>query len=78
MGVSVPPILYNLTRYVVIIARQTAMSAGKLVRFARTSRTPPSQPDYPDELTPEQLDAIRRLAGTDTAKERQLLYSPAW
>lgn len=54
------------------------MSARKLVPFARTNRTPPPQPDYPDELTQEQLDAIRRLAESGASEKRQLLYSPAW
>ena len=43
-------------------------------------RTPPRQPDYPDELTPEQLETIREMVDPQGEKEKQreLLYSAAW
>jgi hypothetical protein len=47
---------------------------------AKVGRTPPRQPDYQDEVTPEQLEAIRRLSDPDgkRAKSRTLVHSPAW
>jgi hypothetical protein len=55
------------------------MTAKKL-GAATPGRTPPVQPDYPDEITPQQLEVIRRLADPDgsKAKRRTLLYAPAW
>lgn len=57
-----------------------SMTASKAGPIAKAGRTPPRQPDYQDEITPERLDVIRRLADPDgaRAKERTLLYSPAW
>lgn len=59
--------------------RQMAMNA-KMVKLARADRTPPRQPDYPDELTQEQLDAIRKLAdeGRSSGGNRTLLHASAW
>ena len=55
------------------------MIANKFSGAAR-GKAPPTQPDYQDEISPEQLDVIRRLADPDgsSAKRRVLLYSPAW
>lgn len=63
-----------------ILDRQMAMNARKIVTLARADRTPARQPDYPDELTPEQLDAIRKLAeeGRPSSRQRTLLHAPAW
>ena len=46
----------------------------------RTGRTPPRQPDYPDEVTPEQLEEIKKFLDPsgEKAKQREMLYSPAW
>lgn len=56
-----------------------AMTAKKIGQ-ASTGRTPPHQPDYSDEITPDQLEVIRRLADPEgaNAKRRTLLYTPAW
>jgi hypothetical protein len=56
------------------------MSARNHDQNARSSRTPPVQPDYADEISTETLEAIRRLADPDgkRAKARTLIYQPAW
>lgn len=58
----------------------TMATARKHAPSGYAGRTPPPQPDYPDEITPEQLEAIRQLADPDGTREkgRTLLYSPAW
>lgn len=42
--------------------------------------TPPVQPDYPDEVSDEQLSAIAALVGGEagSARGRILLHAPAW
>jgi hypothetical protein len=57
-----------------------AMSADKLNRPVKSGRTPQRQPDYPDEICQDTIEAIRKLADPDgtMAKKRTLLYSPAW
>lgn len=51
--------------------------SGGVARFVRG--TPAPCPDYGDEISPEQHDAIRRLADPDGAdSKRTLLHSPAW
>lgn len=59
---------------------EMANQLRKDVPSHRMGRTPPHQPDYPDELTTEQLDAIRKHVDPngEQAKQRELLYSPAW
>ena len=46
----------------------------------RMGRTPPRQPDYPDEITCEMLDAIRKHIDNDGeyANRREVLYPSAW
>lgn len=54
--------------------------ARKLAPSAKAGRTPPRQPDYPDEVSKDQLDAIRHLTDPDgnrTAK-RSVLHSAGW
>ena len=61
--------------------RKTGSMATTARNIARgAGRTPPYQPDYSDEVTKEQLDAIRKLVDPDgnRASGRKLLYSPAW
>lgn len=57
-----------------------ATSARKLAPSANAGRTPPHQPDYPDEVTSEQLSAIRQLTDPDgvLAEQRVLLHAPGW
>ena len=57
-----------------------AMSADKQGRPAQARRTPPRQPDYQDEISKEQLEAIRQLADPDgsNARGRVLVYPEAW
>jgi len=50
-------------------ARKVAQASGQ---------TPPVCPNYSDELTREQHDAIRRLANPDREAPRTLLHAPAW
>jgi hypothetical protein len=56
------------------------MSADKQNRPAQARRTPPRQPDYQDEISKEQLEAIRQLADPDgsNARGRVLVYPEAW
>ena len=56
------------------------MSERKFDPVAKVGRTPPMQPDYGDEITSAQLEAIRREADPDGGKAmgRILLYAPAW
>lgn len=59
---------------------ETEMPAASLKPAARTTRrTPPPCPDYGDEISREQHDAIRKLADSvgDDSK-RTLLHAPAW
>lgn len=64
--------------------KERAMSAlarrGRGASSASTGRTPPRQPDYPDEISSEQLEAIRKMTDPDgkRAEKRTELYSPAW
>lgn len=57
-----------------------AMFARRIAPSAAAGQTPPRQPDYNDEITEEQHEAIRRLADREGAKaeKRTLLYSPGW
>lgn len=56
-----------------VIVRRTASSAAM-------GRTPPRQPDYPDEVSCEQLETIRKIVDPEgnKAERRTELYSPAW
>jgi len=54
------------------------MNVRKLLPATLSGRTPPRQPDYPDEITPEQLEAIRKLADAGEPKKHTALYAPAW
>jgi hypothetical protein len=56
------------------------MSLHKLEPSMRAGKTPPRQPDYPDELTKSQLDAIRKMIDPDGRKTatRTVLHAPAW
>lgn len=56
------------------------MSVDKQNLSVNGNQTPPKQPDYSDEITSEQLDAIRKLADPDgkNAKNRILLYPDSW
>lgn len=51
-------------------------SAG--TRFVRG--TPPACPDYADEVTNEQIEAIRQRVDPngDRAKRRTIVHAPAW
>lgn len=57
-----------------------ANMARKLAPSARAGRTPPRQPDYPDEVSKEQLEAIRLLTDPngDRANQRTVLHSAGW
>jgi len=46
----------------------------------RTGGAPPRQPDYPDDISDRQIEAIKELIESkqDKTKKRDLLYSPAW
>lgn len=52
-----------------------AMTARKIYRPAHNRAAPP-HPDYNDEITPDQMEAIRHLADPDgeRASKRVLLY----
>ena len=57
--------------------------AHKLRKDAPSShigRTPPRQPDYSDEVTPEQLAKIREFLDPDgkKAEGRKVLHASAW
>lgn len=56
-----------------------AMSASKLSR-PHTRKVPQPHPHYADELSREQIDAIRKLADPEgrNAGGRVLLYPDAW
>lgn len=42
-------------------------------------RRPPTQPDYNDEITDEQMDALRKqVAPAIEAEEWELVDGPAW
>jgi hypothetical protein len=61
--------------------RETEMAtARKHAPSSTVGRTPPFQPDYPDEISGEQLDAIRTLTDPngERASKRVPLYSAAW
>lgn len=57
-----------------------AMSANTQNRPVKTSRTPPRQPDYQDEILKNQMVAIRQLADPEGkhARGRVLLYPEVW
>ena len=57
-----------------------ATHAAKLASSAKGRGIPPRQPDYQDEVSKEQLEAIRRLVDPDctAAGRRTLLHSAAW
>ena len=59
---------------------QIAMSMRKIIASLPVGRTPPRQPDYRDELTSEQIEAIRKLSDPDGSKaaKRTVLHAPAW
>ncbi len=46
----------------------------------QTGKTPPPQPDYPDEITPEQIAVIRAHLDPDGQKaaSRKVLYTAGW
>lgn len=46
----------------------------------KVGRTPPRQPDYPDQLTAEQIDAIKKHVDPkdDLSAKRELLHAAAW
>lgn len=43
-------------------------------------RTPPRQPDYPDELSADQIEAIKAYVDPKDGltHKRELLYAAAW
>ena len=45
-----------------------------------TGRSPPRQPDYPDEISVEQIEAIKKLVDPEAkhAEHRKVLYPDAW
>lgn len=53
-------------------------SIRKITGLYPLGHTPPRQPDYPDELSAEQLEAIRKLAGCGSAEDYTPLHAPAW
>lgn len=59
---------------------ETEMPAAMQRPAARTARrTPPTCPDYGDEISREQHDEIRRLADPERDdSKRTLLHAPAW
>jgi hypothetical protein len=59
---------------------QSAMNNAKPDEARKAGRTPPRQPDYQDEISAEQMEAIRVLADPDgvNARTRVLLYSAGW
>lgn len=59
-------------------ARGMSNAVRKIVSFRHAGKTPPRQPDYPDELSDEQLDAIRKLAECHDQEAYSPLHSPAW
>lgn len=56
------------------------MSAHEQRRPNNRQSAPPSQPDYPDEISQQQLNTIRQLADPDGehAAGRVLLYPDPW
>lgn len=56
--------------------KEIAMSARKSVRQGRVRKAGPAHPNYQDEITFDQLNAIRRLADPDgkRAAKRVALY----
>ena len=59
---------------------QSAMNYAKPDEARKAGRTPPRQPDYQDEISAEQMAAIRVLADPDGANAgtRVLLYPAGW
>ena len=57
-----------------------AMTAQELAPPQRTPHSPSFQPDYPDEVSGEQLEAIRQMTDPDgsRARGRTVIHSPAW
>ena len=75
---------YN-TQHYIMNDTQTAnghseMNYAKPDEARKAERTPPRQPDYQDEISAEQMEAIRKLADPDgaNAKTRVLLYPAGW
>lgn len=75
---------YN-TQHYIMNETQTAnghseMNYAKPDEARKAGRTPPRQPDYQDEISAEQIEAIRRLADPDgaNAQTRVLLYPAGW
>lgn len=62
------------------IKESKAMSADKQIRPTQPGQSIPLHPDYPDEISEEQLVAIRKLADPDgsNAEQRVLVYPEAW
>jgi hypothetical protein len=58
----------------------SAMNDAKPDEARKAGRTPPRQPDYQDEISAEQMEAIRVLADPDgaNARTRVLLYPAGW
>lgn len=61
-------------------ARKHAPSPVVARSAAKFGRTLPRQPDYPDEVSIDQLDAIRKLVDPngDSEARRTILHSAAW
>ena len=75
---------YN-TQHYIMNDTQTAnghseMNYAKPDEARKAGRTPPRQPDYQDEISAEQMEAIRKLADPDgaNAQTRVLLYPAGW
>lgn len=59
---------------------ENIMALDRCGKFQRPLRKPLKQPDYADEISEEQLEAIRKLADPEgkRAKKRVLLYADTW
>lgn len=70
--------------YLMIKINQKVFNMANQIRkdipAQRAGRTPPRQPDYPDEVSDSQIEAIKKLTEQENegSEERELLYSPAW
>jgi hypothetical protein len=65
------------------IKQRTYEMANRLRKDApshRPGRTPPRQPDYPDQLSAEQIEAIKAHVDPkgELTDRRELLYAAAW
>jgi hypothetical protein len=63
-----------------VTRKSNEMATAARKHAPSTGRTPPRQPDYPDEIGQEQLNAIRKLVDPNGNRHetRELLHASGW